>query len=69
MIEKVVSYKNNRGLNLREAWVAQLGERQTEDLKVPGSIPGLGKLFDVSSNVVNNLNFVLITNYQLLLNI
>ena len=25
------------------AAVAQLGERQTEDLKVPGSIPGLGK--------------------------
>ena len=25
--------------------VAQLGERQTEDLKVPGSIPGVGKLF------------------------
>ena len=24
------------------AVVAQLGERQTEDLKVPGSIPGLG---------------------------
>jgi hypothetical protein len=24
------------------AAVAQLGERQTEDLKVPGSIPGLG---------------------------
>ena len=26
------------------AAIAQLGERQTEDLKVPGSIPGLGKL-------------------------
>ena len=25
------------------AAIAQLGERQTEDLKVPGSIPGLGK--------------------------
>ena len=25
--------------------IAQLGERQTEDLKVPGSIPGVGKLF------------------------
>ena len=25
-----------------EAVVAQLGERQTEDLKVPGSIPGRG---------------------------
>jgi hypothetical protein len=26
----------------RRAAIAQLGERQTEDLKVPGSIPGLG---------------------------
>ena len=26
----------------RSAVVAQLGERQTEDLKVPGSIPGDG---------------------------
>ena len=24
------------------AMIAQLGERQTEDLKVPGSIPGVG---------------------------
>ena len=27
------------------AAIAQLGERQTEDLKVPGSIPGGGRLF------------------------
>ena len=27
---------------LHMAAIAQLGERQTEDLKVPGSIPGLG---------------------------
>ena len=26
----------------RRATIAQLGERQTEYLKVPGSIPGLG---------------------------
>ena len=26
------------------AAIAQLGERQTEDLKVPGSIPGLGSI-------------------------
>jgi hypothetical protein len=26
----------------KAAAIAQLGERQTEDLKVPGSIPGLG---------------------------
>ena len=30
------------GLYLSTAAIAQLGERQTEDLKVPGSIPGLG---------------------------
>ena len=29
---------------LHQAAIAQLGERQTEDLKVPGSIPGLGIL-------------------------
>jgi hypothetical protein len=29
-------------LNNVEAAIAQLGERQTEDLKAPGSIPGLG---------------------------
>ena len=28
-----------------QAAIAQLGERQTEDLKVPGSIPGLGMAF------------------------
>ena len=27
------------------AAIAQLGERQTEDLKVPGSIPGEGTFF------------------------
>ena len=30
--------------NSYAAAIAQLGERQTEDLKVPGSIPGLGML-------------------------
>ena len=29
------------------AAIAQLGERQTEDLEVPGSIPGLGILISV----------------------
>ena len=29
------------------AAIAQLGERQTEDLKVPGSIPGGGNFFFV----------------------
>ena len=31
-----------------KAALAQLGERQTEDLKVPGSIPGGGKKHIVS---------------------
>ena len=30
-----------------QAAIAQLGERQTEDLKVPGLIPGLGILSHV----------------------
>ena len=30
------------------AAITQLGERQTEDLKVPGSIPGLGNISDVT---------------------
>ena len=29
----------------RTAAIAQLGERQTEDLKVPGSIPGRGSFY------------------------
>ena len=29
-------------MSVPTAAIAQLGERQTEDLKVPGSIPGLG---------------------------
>ena len=32
---------------LAVAVIAQLGERQTEDLKVPGSIQGRGMLFDI----------------------
>ena len=28
-----------------QAVIAQLGERETEDLKVPGSIPGRGNVF------------------------
>lgn len=30
------------------AAIAQLGERQTEDLKVPGSIPGLGNFYTLN---------------------
>ena len=36
-----MGYRNCVYWNDRAA-IAQLGERQTEDLKVPGSIPGLG---------------------------
>ena len=36
------SMKTFVNLNFPEAAIAQLGERQTEDLKVPSSIPGLG---------------------------
>ena len=32
-------------ITIFQAVMAQLGERQTEDLKVPGSIPGRGILF------------------------
>ena len=34
-----------------QAAIAQLGERQTEDLKVPASIPGLGMLQSQQSSV------------------
>ena len=37
----------------RSAVVAQLGERQTEDLKVPGSIPGDGIYFFKVILIVN----------------
>ena len=33
---------STRSKDRQPAQIAQLGERQTEDLKVPGSIPGLG---------------------------
>jgi hypothetical protein len=36
------THLTNIALGNLEAAIAQLGERQTEDLKVPGSIPGLG---------------------------
>ena len=36
------------------AAIAQLGERQTEDLKVPGSIPGLGIFHDKGRTVAHN---------------
>ena len=44
-----VAMKRSHGAKTKSsdciAEIAQLGERQTEDLKVPGSIPGGGRLF------------------------
>ena len=34
-------------VHFHQAVIAQLGERQTEDLKVPGSIPGRGSVLDI----------------------
>ena len=39
------------------AAIAQLGERQTEDLKVPGSIPGGGTFFFVTLSQNKIYNF------------
>ena len=36
------THRTNLAPGNLEATIAHLGERQTEDLKVPGSIPGLG---------------------------
>ena len=33
------------GVEVKHAGIAQLGERQTEDLKVAGSIPAVGTYF------------------------
>ena len=38
----VWAVNNEQSIHSLIAAIAQLGERQTEDLKVPGSIPGLG---------------------------
>ena len=40
--QKRRKHYNNLTAKMDTAAIAQLGERQTEDLKVPGSIPGLG---------------------------
>ena len=42
------------------AAIAQLGERQTEDLEVPGSIPGLGTyIFFATTNQLQPYNVVI----------
>ncbi len=51
------------GRNL-DASIAQLGERQTEDLKVPGSIPGRGTFSPfacVFSGGATQINFLAVT--------
>ena len=42
--KKETNINEQLGVQLSTAAIAQLGERQTEDLKVPGLIPGLGIL-------------------------
>ena len=39
--------------SFHQAVIAQLGERQTEDLKVPGSIPGRGIVFFIFQSRVS----------------
>ena len=41
----VVQQSKKLRITVFQAVIAELGERQTEDLKVPGSIPGRGILF------------------------
>ena len=43
-------YPGTEPYRLKSADIAQLGERQTEDLKVPGSIPGVGILLFLAYN-------------------
>ena len=43
------------------AEIAQLGERQTEDLKVPGSIPGLGNFEIIKIWAMLNVHHILST--------
>ena len=42
---RACSRRRTKHASCGTAAIAQLGERQTEDLKVPGSIPGLGIIF------------------------
>ena len=49
-----------------EAAIAQLGERQTEDLKVPGSIPGLGMSFAQQVRLCQRKQVVLISEFYTL---
>ena len=45
MAESKSRQSNEFAQDFHKAVIAQLGERQTEDLKVPGSIPGRGIFF------------------------
>lgn len=45
MCPQIITASQPRPLTwVRGAGIAQLGERYTEDLKVPGSTPGFGRL-------------------------
>ena len=46
------------------AEIAQLGERQTEDLKVPGSIPGLGNFEIMKIWAMLNVHHILSTKHK-----
>ena len=52
------------GLCVPSAPIAQLGERQTEDLKVPGSIPGLGIIFWESCNFSKKLHDAVVVEFK-----
>ena len=58
-----VAMKRSHGAKTKSsdciAEIAQLGERQTEDLKVPGSIPGLGSFTKQSINDIPHMNHIL----------
>ena len=47
------------GCGVSDASIAQLGERQTEDLKVPGSIPGRGSFFTLFALLLPSFFFLL----------
>ena len=56
---KGVSFALRRCLQIStSAAIAQLGGRETEDLKVPGSIPGLGIISDVTGCRSNRQNWM-----------
>jgi hypothetical protein len=53
-LKELGSARARRVAERASAAIAQLGERQTEDLKVPSSIPGLGIAFGKKASNKNN---------------